>query len=250
MFMNPVIRCCLALIVCLLGVAHAAAAEHKRIMILHSFGREFKPWNEYAKAIRPELEQQSPWTLDVEEHSLVAARSTDPDPDGPFVEYLRSLYGRSPPDLILCIGARAAGFIQRYRSGLSPAAPMLFTAVEQRRIQFSSLTENDTVVAVRHDFRFLFESFLRIKPETQVIAMVNGNSPNELVWQNEMRRELKPLEARVDIRWYNTLSYDEMLKQIATLPENSAIFWFQMIIDGAGVAHAGDRPLTQLFSVA
>jgi signal transduction histidine kinase len=127
---------------------------------------------------------------------------------------------------------------------------MLFTAVEQRRIQFSTLTENDTVVAVRHDFRFLFESFLRIKPETRVIAMVNGNSPNELVWQNEMRRELKPLEARVEIRWYNTLSYDEILKQIAALPENSAIFWFQMIIDGAGVAHAGDRPLTQLFSVA
>src|SRR4051812_22917771 len=69
-WMSPFIRCCLVLLVCLVGVANAAAAgEHKRVMILHSFGREFKPWNEYAKAIRAELEQQSSWTLDVEEHS-------------------------------------------------------------------------------------------------------------------------------------------------------------------------------------
>jgi hypothetical protein len=137
------------------------ATEHKRIMVLHSFGREFRPWNEYANAIRAELDRQSLWILDVQEHSLISARSTDSGADLPFVEYLRSLYMDSPPDLIVVIGAPAALFIQRYRAQLFPATPMLITAVEQRRVQFSNLTENDTVVAVRHDFRFLFESFLR-----------------------------------------------------------------------------------------
>jgi len=42
-------------------------------MILHSVGREFRPWNEYAKAIRAELDRQSPAPLDVQEHSLVEA---------------------------------------------------------------------------------------------------------------------------------------------------------------------------------
>jgi hypothetical protein len=82
---------------------------------------------------------------------------------------------------------------------------MLITAVEQRRVQFANLTENDTVVAVRHDFRFLFESFLRIAPQRRVVAMINGNTPNEIYWQTEMRRELKPLEDSVEFRWYNTL---------------------------------------------
>ena len=59
--------------------------EHKRIVILHSFGREFRPWNEYAKAVRSELHRQSPWTLDVQEHSLVTARSTDPRAELTFV---------------------------------------------------------------------------------------------------------------------------------------------------------------------
>jgi signal transduction histidine kinase len=112
------------------------------------------------------------------------------------------------------------------------------------------LTENDTVVAVKHDFRLLFESFLRIAPQTRVVAMVNGNSPNELYWQGEVRRELSPLEGRIEIRWYDKLSFEDMLKQISALPQHSAIFWFQMIVDGAGVAHEGDRALTQLYATA
>ncbi|MBR0848877.1 ATPase [Bradyrhizobium diazoefficiens] len=225
-------------------------ADHKRVIILHSFGREFRPWNEYARAIRAELDRQSPFVLDTQEHSLITARSTDPRAEVAFVEYLRTLYLDNPPDLIVVIGAPAAIFIQRYRAQLFPAAPMLITAVEQRRVQFASLTENDTVVAVRHDFRYLFESFLRIAPRTRVVAMINGNSPNELYWQSEMRRELKPLEDRVEIRWYDKLSFEDILKQTAALPPNAAIFWFQMIVDGAGVAHEGDSALRRLYASA
>ena len=55
----------------------ALAAEPKGVMLLHSFGREFKPWSEYAKSIREELVRQSPWPLDITDHSLVTARSSD-----------------------------------------------------------------------------------------------------------------------------------------------------------------------------
>ena len=38
------------------------------------------------------------------------------------------------------------------------------------------MTDNDTVVAVTHRFDALFESFLKILPETKTIAIVNGAS--------------------------------------------------------------------------
>jgi signal transduction histidine kinase len=231
-------------------VLPAAAAEHKRIMILHSVGREFRPWNEYAKDIRAELDRQSPWPLDIQEHSLVAARSSDQNPEAPFVEYLRMLYGEHPPDLIISVGAPSASFIQRHRNELFSTTPMLFSVVEQRRVRSSDLTEYDTVVAVRHDFRLLFESFLRISPDTKIVAIVNGDSPNERFWQGEMRRELQPLEGRIEMRWYDKLSYEDLLKQTAALPPHSAIFWYQMIVDGAGIAHEGDRALQRLYATA
>jgi hypothetical protein len=72
----------------------AAADEPKRVMLLHSFGRDFKPWSEYAKSIRAELDRQSPWRLDITDHSLLSARSSDEDPESPFVEYLRALFAK------------------------------------------------------------------------------------------------------------------------------------------------------------
>src|SRR5262245_18626997 len=245
-------RLCLLLSAILLfqGIGNAAAPEAKRVMILHSVGREFRPWNEWARAIRAELDRQSPWPLDVQEHSLVAARSADVNPDTPFLEYLRMLYAGQPPDLVIGVGAPAASFLQRYRQQLFPAAPMLFTAIEARRVQYSSMTDNDTVVAVTHRFLVLFESFLKISPETRTIAIVNGDSPNERFWRGEMERELKPLEGRVEIRWYDKLSYEDTLTKLSALPQRSGIFWYQMVVDATGVAHEGDRALTRLYQVA
>ena len=91
----------LAAIICCLTqslVCPAAwAAEPKQVIILHSFGRDFRPWSEYAKNIREELNQQSPWPLDIIEHSLVTARSPDEDPEIAFVEYLQALSAKRAP---------------------------------------------------------------------------------------------------------------------------------------------------------
>ena len=45
----------------------------------------------------------------------------------------------------------------------------------------NKLTENDTVVAVAHDFPASFENILRVLPLTKTIAIVNGASPNETI---------------------------------------------------------------------
>jgi hypothetical protein len=65
--------------------------SRKRVVLLHSFDQDFKPWSEYAKAIRSELQRQSPWPLDITDHSLVTARSRNGDPEVPFVAYQRAL---------------------------------------------------------------------------------------------------------------------------------------------------------------
>lgn len=224
------------------------ATEHKGVLVLHSVGREFRPWNEYAKQIRAELDKQSPWPLDVREHSLETARSGDFNPKLAFIQYLGALYAERAPDLIVAIGAPAAVFVQRHRQRLFPEAPALFTAIDERRLQYSDLAQNDVLVAVKHDFRFLFESFLRISPDTKIVAVVNGNSPNELFWRNEIQNEVKPLDGRIDIRWYDNLSFQDMLKQTANLPPHSAIFWNTMIVDATGVVYEGDRALTTLYT--
>ena len=209
-------RCVFACVVSaifLLATLGAGAAETKRVLMLHSFGRDFKPWSEYARNIRAELDQQSRWPLEISDHSLMTTGSGDQDSEAPFVEYLRALYAKRPLDLIVSLGAPAVAFVQRHRQQLFATTPMVFTAVEQRRIRYSTLTENDTVVAVAHSFRAVFENILRVLPDTKTVAVVNGNSPNEKFWSEEIRKEAKRFANRITFTWYNELSFEDILKR-------------------------------------
>ena len=240
--MAAMISCLLALLACEL----ALAAESKRVVVLHSFGRDFKPWNEYARTIRTELERQSPWPLDITDHSLLTARSSDEDPEAPFVEYLRALHSKKPPDLIVSIGAPAAAFVQRHRADLFANTPMVFTAVDERRVQSSLLTPSDAVVAVRIDYLEAVKNILQVLPDTKNIVVVVGTSPIEKFWKEEIGSSVASLSDRVTFAWTDGLSFDEILKQAAALPPHTAIFWELMIVDAAGVVHEGNTALARL----
>ncbi len=233
-----------------LGCPAGIAAESKRVMVLHSFGQDFKPWSEYGKAIRAELYRQSPWPLDVIDYSLVSARSGDENSEAPFVEYLRALFAKRPPDLIVSIGAPAAEFVQRNRQKLFSTTPMVFMAVDQRRVQYSHLTANDAVVAVRINYLSAFENILQVLPDTKNVIVVVGTSPIEKFWKEEIAKEVEPLANRIKISWTDELSFEALLKQASALPPNTAIFWELMIVDAAGVIHEGAAPLTRLLAVA
>ena len=127
---------------------------------------------------------------------------------------------------------------------------MVLTAVERRRVAFDKLSENDTVVGSTNTTIEFFENILRVLPLTTTIAVVIGASPSETYWLEETRRRTAPLAGRVQIRYYNELSFEEIQKDAATLPPHSAIFWLLMNVDAAGVAHEGPDALVQLSKVA
>src|SRR5215212_3920991 len=238
-----------ALLLATLGQSKAADPPPERILMLHSFGPRFKPWSDYEQSIRSEISRRWQKRVEFLDQSLVNAGDGE-NPEPAFVDYLRALYASRPIDLIVAIGAPAADFIQRHRQQLFPTTPMVFTAVEQRRVQSEKLTENDTVVAVAHDFPAAFDNILRVLPLTQTIAVVNGASPNEKFWLKEMRRELAPLTRRIELRWYDELPFEDILLEAARLPPHSAIFWHLMNVDAAGVSHEANDALNKLSSSA
>jgi len=239
----------LGLVFVVFAAFSATAAEPKRVLILHSFGRDFAPWSEYARHMRAELIRQSPQPVDLFEASLATARFGDDQQEGPFVEYLRALFAKRPLDLVVTIGAPAAGFFQRYRQQLFPATPLLLTAIEQRRVAVTSLTANDIAVATDIDFAAVFDNILRVLPDTDHIAIVLGNSPLEKFWGEQIRSAAEPYGNRVAFTLFNDLSFDEMLTRVATLPPRSAIFFALLSVDAAGVPHNDGKALPRLRAV-
>ena len=149
------------------------------------------------------------------------------------------------------LGAPAARLVQRHRTSLFPATPMLLATVEERRVEPSMLSANDVVAPVRVDHVAAFENILRVLPDTKTIALVVGNSPPERSWIDSVRRELEPaLRKRVAIRFYNELPFDAMLARLAALPPDSAIFFQQLFVDGAGAVYGDKAPLSRIVAVA
>jgi signal transduction histidine kinase len=249
-FCARTIAAALAVALLLATFCQSQAAEPKRVLMLQSFGLRFKPWTDFAEFLRPEMSKQSNVPIDFQDHSLLTARLDDDKALAPFVDYLQALYGAKPPDLIVALGAPAAEFVQRYRPQLFPKTPMMFTAVEARRVRYDKLTEYDMVAAAAHNFPAAIQTILEVQPETKLIAVVNGASPNEAFWQGVLERELAPFSGRVELRWYNKMSFEDILKDAAHLPPHSAIFWHLMSVDAAGITHEGTTALHRLSTVA
>ncbi len=127
---------------------------------------------------------------------------------------------------------------------------MVFTAVDERRVQFSTLSKNDAVVPVRIDYLAAIENILQVLPDTKNVTVVVGTSPIEQFWMEEIGKAVKPLTNRISFTWTNNLSFDDLLKQAAALPPRSAIFWELMIVDAAGVVHEGSTALARLHAVS
>jgi hypothetical protein len=78
-------------------------AQPKKVLLLHTFGPNFEQGAAWSREIQRELNKQSPWPLNIQEHSLVTALDGDDAADAKFVEYLKALYAQRPPDLIVAL---------------------------------------------------------------------------------------------------------------------------------------------------
>ena len=250
-FCKQILVASLTIAILLVTQAHGQAdVNPKRVLMLHSFGPRFKPWSDYAQAIRAEINGSSRNSVEFLEHSLVDTRQSQEKSDDAFVEYLSTVYADHPLDLIVALGAPAANFVQHHRQRLFPMVPMVVTAVDQRRVRFENLTDNDAVVSFTNDVPVLFENIIRVLPDTKTIAIVIGTSPIERFWLEEMRRELAPLTGRVELKWYNELPFDQFLKEAEHLPPHSAIFLALMNVDAAGITLETGNALNKLASSA
>ena len=82
------------------------------------------------------------------------------------------------------------------------------------------------------------------------MAIVIGNSPVERYWASELVREFQPAPDGVKVETFNDLTFEEMLKRSATMPTNSAILWFLLSEDAAGVPYVQDEALDKMREVA
>ena len=244
----------LAIFACGLLVAFtpvgAEASAPKRVLLIHSFGRDFAPYDTITSVFRTELARRSTEPITFVEANLDFSRAPSDSEERVFLEYLRSRFDETPPDLVVTIGPPASRFYLQHRADLFPASRLVIGALDERFVQQIAISSTDAVVAGKVDLPRLIDNILQLLPETETIAVVIGASNLERFWLGELQREVAPFNGRVKFEWLNELSLTQMQKRVSKLPPRSAVFYGLLIVDAAGVPHERQDALASLHAVA
>ena len=172
-------------------------------------------------------------------------------PEQAVVDFIRSTFADRPkPDLIVTIAGPAAVFARKYRQQLFPDTPLLFAAVDERYLRDAPLGENDAAVAVANDFPELVDEILQLLPETRQVFMVMGSGSIGKFWRQQLEEPFRRFDDRLTFVWSDELSFSELLRRVASLPDDSAIFYIIFGTDAAGAAYADERVMAELHAAA
>lgn len=226
------------------------AAGPKRVLILHSFGREFAPFDTVSAVFRTELAQRYPDPIAFIDASLDLRRGASEREERVFLDYLAGRFDSGPPDVVVTIGIPAARFYTRHRDGLFATTPLVVGSLDERNAKSLTLRPGDAVAAANIDLSKIVDNIVGLLPNTKTIAVVLGASDIERFWAEEMKREFAAYRDRVKFEYFNALSLTQMQQRAADLPPDSAILYALLVMDAAGVPHERYEAMARLHAVA
>jgi signal transduction histidine kinase len=227
-----------------------APSNHKHVLVLQSYGRDFSPYADVVTSFEIELSRLSPLPVEFFEASLESARFSGTTIETPLVDYLNSLFAEESVDLLVAVGAPASEFCLRERERLFPATPLLVAGVDQRWVSHLQEVENAAAVPVTLDPAAAIDNILRLLPGTREVMVVLGSTSLSKKWRGETEREFARFVDRVRFTWTDEWSLDEIEKRVSHLPPHSAIFFGELFVDAAGIPHPRQSALTRLRAAA
>lgn len=246
----------LALLLLLTGgatVAVPGAEGPRQVLLIHSFGRDFAPFDEVAGQFRTELARRGSGAMEFTEASLELARFDGAERDAPLLDFLTAVFKHRPPDLVVPVGAPALQFCTRHRTGLFPGVPMLALGVDKRRTNDPGADQGFAVVGVELDLVELLKNVLDVLPQTREIHMAIGTSPLERFWESELKKEWEAEAARhPGLRFHSmsSLSLEEMTARAGKLQSAAVLFAGVLNRDARGVPLMMESGLESLRSAS
>jgi signal transduction histidine kinase len=234
-----------------LGAApNVAAPAVRQVLLLQSFDRGNLVTDSFTANFRVDLDRLAGSPVNVVE-IVVGPTGFVGAPGQAVVDYIQSTFaGRPKPDLLVTVAGPAAAFARKYRRDLFPDTPLLFAAVDQRYLRDAPLGENETAVAVVNDGPRLVDEILQLLPQTKQVFMVTGSGVLAKFWQRELDEGFKRFHERLTFVWSEDLSLPEILRRCASLPRDSAIFYFAFGTDAQGGGYADERVFADLRATA
>ncbi|HZS57380.1 MAG TPA: ATP-binding protein [Bryobacteraceae bacterium] len=239
------------LLLCELSFASGPTNLPPRLLVLHSYSPDSIAPTPFDEIMRPVLEKKLGQKVEVYAEYLELQRFPEEEHQRLLVRDLQTRYRNRNIDVVVPVGFAALEFVQRHIGEiLSPATPVVFVAVEARRIQGMRFAPNITGVVHSDDWRGALREILRFQPDTQEVVLVGGAAPIDREYLEEQRRQFQPYQARVKFRYLTDLPLVDILAQVSKLPPKTVVIQSGFNWDSEGQILTDDGALKLIYKTA
>ena len=231
------------------AAAYPAAGQVPRSVLLLDQGYVGSPWYDaYSNAFRSAFAGSAEEGIAIHAEHLDFGHFSGPEHDDILRAYLLGKYRHSPINVIVAAGPKALEFALHVRGELGSNVPVVFSIVDTATLA-RLRPSNATGYILQYTLRDQITSARALVPDLRHVALV-GDPLETQSFMDEFRHELPIFSAQLDFIDLTGLSLQDVKRRVADLPENSAIVYTAINVDGAGVSYVPRDALVAIAEVA
>jgi signal transduction histidine kinase len=213
----------------LASTAHAQL-DHKQVLVLYSTRRDAQfaavGENELPRVLDAGLARN----LDYYSEFIDITRFPDRAYREGFRDFLQVKYQGVRFDLVIAMQNVAVEFVNDFGRSLFGDVPVVFltnTAGIRR-------PSNSTGVRHERNYAATLELIRRLQPDIRNVFIVTGAGAADKEYENEIRRQLPPIDLRLNVTLLSGLPTKQLEDGLSKLPPHSAVYHVLVTEDGAG----------------
>jgi PAS domain S-box-containing protein len=213
--------------------ARAEVEQVRRILIVNEGGVAYPAIDSINQGIRKEL-QTSPYKIEIYSEYLETILFPDPAAQQEFRAFILHKYQNRRPDVIITVGPTALQFLSETHKTAFAGIPLIF-CLPTGTVPGSPVLD-DAFTGVENDMSAgtTLEAALRLRPDTEHVFVVGGQSNFDKQLQIAVKQQLKPFENRLDIVYLTSLAMPDLLERLRHLPGRSVVLVTTIAQDAAG----------------
>ncbi|MBJ6802692.1 ABC transporter substrate-binding protein [Geomonas propionica] len=219
--------------ICLLGwIADANCGEttlRKKVLILNSYHSGYKGSDDAVEGIKETLLRALPET-EIQVEYLDSKNNSGREFDAKLIDLLRFKYQQRHFDLILSTDDYAFNVIERHRSDLFGATPIVFCGTNS--FDRARLTGKRGIVGIdeRPSFKATLDLIFALHPGTKNIVVIRDDSVTGRLNHMEFQKAAAQLHDKATFTDWAGLRLDQFIDRVRELKPGSAIVYFASFV--------------------
>jgi signal transduction histidine kinase len=217
-----------------------------RVLLLYAEDRLAPAFVAQDEAFRNTLQASWPTPIAFNTEYLEFLRRPGETEQKLMIELLERKYHSRRPDLVVTSTSVGLEFVLANRARLFDGIPVVFMGVHRAPVAKLTIGPDVTGTWLSVDWAGTLDAALGLQPQTRQVLVVGGASSRDEIWLAGARTQLAPYQNQLVIRYLAAPSLAQVLRTVATLPDDTIVLVSTMHRDGTGQSFASRDAIARI----